>query len=249
MENSYLVKVPGGGLTLEEIADSYLELIESDFNMTIDEMAVYLSCSYDYVQEKIAPYIHHIYINSVANKALFTHDTKGVHTHLFTKRKLFSRSGFQQFLFNESVLLVDRERYYVNELSLAAREKLNEMAKNSKNKTTISEAFETVAVQQAKKIYSKLALESKDIKKTKINNFPTKLYSLKDLLDGIEELNMKFQYKVVVYRYLKKQGIPKVKLHSLVRYRQEDLRKVADCSFPLAIEKEKLLSSLENILQ
>ncbi|KIQ87413.1 hypothetical protein RW25_15810 [Bacillus sp. L_1B0_8] len=249
MENSYLVKVSGGGLTLEEIADSYLELIESDFNMTIDEIAVYLSCSYDYVQAKIAPYIHHIYINSVANKALFTHDTKGVNTHLFTKRKLFSRSGFQQFLFNESVLLIDRERYYVNELSLAAREKLNEIAKNSKNKTTISEAFETVAVQQAKKTYSKSVLESKDVKKIEISNFPTKLYSVKDLLDGIEELNMKFQYKVVVYRYLKKQGIPKVKLHSLVRYRQEDLRKVADCSFPLAIEKEKLLSSLENILQ
>ncbi|PEY47891.1 hypothetical protein CN348_24300 [Bacillus cereus] len=249
MENLYLVKVPGGGLTLEEIADSYLELIESDFNMTIDEIAVYLSCSYDYVQEKIAPYIHHIYINSVANKALFKHNTKEVHTHLFTKRKLFSRSGFQQFLLNESVLLVDRERYYVNELSAAAQEKLNEMAKSSKNKTTISEVFEKVAVQQAKKIYSKSALESKDIKKVEVSNFPTKLYSVKDLLNGVEELNMKFQYKVIVYRYLKKQGIPKVKLHSLVRYRHEDLKKVADCSLPHAIEKGKLLSCLENILQ
>ena len=69
------------------------------------------------------------------------------------------------------------------------------------------------------------------------------------MLNGIEELNMKFQYKVVVYRYLKKQGIPKLKLQSLVRYRHEDLKKVAVCSFPLAIEKEKLLSRLENILQ
>lgn len=123
MDSEFLIKIPGKGLSLEEIASSYLELIEDDFNITIEEMADYLSCSYDYVQRNIAPCIYHVYINSVANKALFTHCEGSKYVELFTKRKLFSRSEFQQFLLKESVLLVDRQRYYLDELSIASRRK------------------------------------------------------------------------------------------------------------------------------
>ncbi|MBU5220572.1 hypothetical protein KQI67_28840 [Bacillus albus] len=49
MENEFLVKIDGAGRILESIASLYLRLIEDDFNITIDEMADYLSCSYDYV--------------------------------------------------------------------------------------------------------------------------------------------------------------------------------------------------------
>jgi hypothetical protein len=55
MENEFLVKIDGARQTLKSIASLYLRLIEDDFNMTIDEMADYLSCSYDYVQKNIAP--------------------------------------------------------------------------------------------------------------------------------------------------------------------------------------------------
>ncbi|WP_254914876.1 hypothetical protein [Bacillus thuringiensis] len=79
MESEFLVKINGNGESLEEIASLYLRLIEEDFNMTIDEMASYLSCSYDYVQKNIAPYIHHVYINSVANKALVTYGEDSDH--------------------------------------------------------------------------------------------------------------------------------------------------------------------------
>lgn len=61
MESEFLVKAPGVEQNLEGIASLYLELIEDDFNITIDEMAAYLGCSYDYIQKYIAPYIHHIY--------------------------------------------------------------------------------------------------------------------------------------------------------------------------------------------
>ncbi len=64
MESEFLVKINGEGQTLESIASLYLGLIKDDFNMTIDEMADYLSCSYDYVQKNIAPYVHHIYIST-----------------------------------------------------------------------------------------------------------------------------------------------------------------------------------------
>ncbi|HHB2075623.1 TPA: hypothetical protein ACOQ39_006110, partial [Bacillus cereus] len=88
MESEFLVKIAGEGQSLEGIASLYLGLIEDDFNITIDEMANYLSCSYDYVQKNIAPYIHHVYINSVANKALVTHGEESEYIELFTKRKL-----------------------------------------------------------------------------------------------------------------------------------------------------------------
>lgn len=79
-------------------------MIADGFNMIIDKMADYLSCSDDYVQRNIAPYIHHICIDSVANKALFTHGEGRKYRELFTKRQLFSRSEFEQCIMKESVL-------------------------------------------------------------------------------------------------------------------------------------------------
>ncbi|WP_257128364.1 hypothetical protein [Bacillus wiedmannii] len=232
---------------MEEIASSYLELIEDDFNITIEEMADYLSCSYDYVQRNIAPCIYHVYINSVANKALFTHCEDSKYVELFTKRKLFSRSEFQQFLLKESVLLVDRQRYYLDELSIASREKLMGLAKKQEQKTT-TKMFETIALQQTSLLYSKTDLMNKVVKEFPVSELPMKLYSLKDLLDGIDDLNLKFRYKVSVYRYLEKQGIPKMKIQSLIRYRREDLENTAVYSLPLLVDKKEVLTSIEKML-
>ncbi|MCR6856615.1 hypothetical protein P5G86_24095 [Paenibacillus jamilae] len=249
MESEFLVKINGNGESLEGIASLYLRLIEEDFNMTIDEMANYLSCSYDYVQKNIAPYIHHVYINSVANKALVTYEEDSEHRELFTKRKLFSRTGFQRFLLGESVLLGNRERYYLNELSSIAREKLSRMAENQEQETTITKLFETIVLQQANILYSKTQLMNKVVKEFPLSKLPVKLYSLKDLLDGIEDLNIKFRYKVLVYRYLKQQGIPRIKMQSLIRYRREDLEDTAVFSLPLVVDKERLISNVEKFLE
>lgn len=249
MESEFQVKINGEGQTLESIADLYLGLIEEDFNMTIDEMADYFSCSYDYAQKNIAPYIHHIYINFVAKKALNKHGDTSKHIDLFTKRKLFSRIDFQQFVLEESVLLCDRERYYLSELSAAAREKLEGIVKIQEKETTVSKGFEDIALQQAKKLYSEAELKSKVNKKLAISELPVKLYSLKELVEGIEELNIKFRYKVLVYRHLESQGIPKIKIQSLIRYRREDLEKTAVFSLPLVVDKDEILLSVERFLE
>ncbi|MFB2548700.1 helix-turn-helix domain-containing protein [Bacillus cereus group sp. MYBK163-2] len=249
MESEFLVKINGEGQTLESIAALYLGLIEEGFNMTIDEMADYLSCSYDYVQKNIAPYVHHIYINSVANKALVTHAEESEHIGLFTKRKLFSRKGFEEFILNESILLSDRERYYLNELSSAAIERLGEMSKNQEKNSTTSKMYETIALQQVESLYSEAELKGKSVKEFVVGEFPVKLYSLKDLLNGIEDLNISFRYKVMVYRYLKQQGIPKMKIQSLIRYRREDLESIAVFSLPLVVDKKEILSRVEKKLK
>lgn len=248
MDSEFLIKIPGKGLSLEEIASSYLELIEDDFNITIEEMADYLSCSYDYVQRNIAPCICHVYINSVANKALFTHCEDSKYVELFTKRKLFSRSEFQQFLLKESVLLVDRQRYYLDELSITSREKLVGLAGKQEQKTTTTKMFETIALQQTSLLYSKTDLMNKVVEEFPVSELPMGLYSLKDLLDGIDDLNLKFRYKVSVYRYLEKQGIPKMKIQSLIRYRREDLESTAVYSLPLVVDKKEVLTSIEKML-
>jgi len=249
VESKFLVKINGNGESLEGIASLYLRLIEEEFNMTIDEMANYLSCSYDYVQKNIAPYIHHVYINSVANKALVTYGEDSEHRELFTKRKLFSRTEFQRFLLEESVLLGDCERYYLNELSSTAREKLSRMAENQEQETTITKLFETIALQHTNILYSKTQLMNKVVKEFPLSNFPVKLYSLKDLLGGIEDLNIKFRYKVMVYRYMKQQGIPRIKIQSLIRYRREDLEDTAVFSLPLVVDKERIISNVEKFLE
>ncbi|WP_329767380.1 hypothetical protein [Bacillus nitratireducens] len=35
---------------------------------------------------------------------------------------------------------------------------------------------------------------------------------------------------------MKKQGIPRVKFQLLIKYRKENLKSIADCSFPLVVE-------------
>ncbi|MEC3226092.1 hypothetical protein P9027_29685 [Bacillus thuringiensis] len=249
MESEFLVKINGEGQTLESIATLYLGMIEEDFNMTIDEMADYFSCSYDYVQKNIAPYIHHIYINFVANKALNKHGDKSKYIELFTKRKLFSRIGFQQFVLDKSVLLCDRERYYLNDICAAAREKLEVIVKKQEKETTVSKGFEDIALRQAKKLYSDAELKSKVTKELAISELPVKLYSLKELVEGIEDLNIKFRYKVLVYRHLESQGIPKIQMQSLIRYRREDLEKTAVFSLPLVVDKGETLSNVEKFLE
>lgn len=134
MKDKYLIKIEGKGLTLEEIADSYYELIDSDFNMTINDMANYLRCSYDYIQKNIAPYVHHLYINSVANKALVQNYNDSEYFNLFTKRKLFSRMDFQDFILRESVLLLTKERYYIDDLHEDTREVLSGLVEKSDEK-------------------------------------------------------------------------------------------------------------------
>ncbi|HHB2075414.1 TPA: hypothetical protein ACOQ39_005888, partial [Bacillus cereus] len=128
-------------------------------------------------------------------------------------------------------------------------ENLGEIAKSQERKTTTSKMFEIIALQQTNFLYSKTELMNKVVKEFAISEFPVKLYSLKNLLDGIEDLNMKFQYKVTFYRYLKQQGIPKIKVQSLIRYRKEDLENTAVFSLPLVVDKKEILSSVEKILQ
>ncbi len=249
MESEFLVRIPGKGLPLEEIAFSYLIRIEDDFNMTIGEMANYLSCSYDYVQKNIAPYIRHVYINAVANRALVKYGGKSKYTHLFTKRKLFSRNDFQDFLLKESVLLVDRNKYCVSELSEAASKKLKIIAENQEKKTTTIEAFQKIATKKVKDLYSKIELQDKKVKTVVVSEMPVKLYSLKDFLEGIKDLNLQFRYKATVYQYLQAKGIPKIKVQSLVRYRREDLEENVDIAFPLIVDKERLLSAIESEIE
>lgn len=145
-------------------------------------------------------------------------------------------------------MLGDRERYYLNELSSTAREKLSGMAENQEKETTITKLFENIALQQANILYSKTKLISKVVREFLLNNFPVKLYSLKDLLNGIEDLNIKFRYKVMVYRHLKQQGIPRIKVQSLIRYRREDLEDIAVFSLPLAVDKKRIISNIEKFL-
>lgn len=122
------------------------------------------------------------------------------------------------------------------------------MAENQEQETTITKLYETIVLQQANILYSKTQLISKVVREFPLNNFPVKLYGLKDLLNGIEDLNIKFRYKVMVYRYLKQQGIPRIKVQSLIRYRRKDLEDIAVFSLPLAVDKKRIISNIEKFL-
>lgn len=83
----------------------------------------------------------------------------------------------------------------------------------------------------------------------RLANSQQNLYSLKDLLDGIEDINMKFRYNVLVYRYLERQGIPKIKVLSLIQSRSEDIKNKAVFSLPILVDKKEILSSVDKFLE
>lgn len=238
-ESNKLVKVSGEGIGLEGISSLYIDYIRNDFNMTISEMASYLSCSYGYVQKNIAPNIKHVLLNDVARKALFEYERESEYNYLFTKRKLFSRSDFNRFIIETSELIVTSERYCLDDLNDQAKDALLKKAKQNEEK--------------AKKIYFELAQKATptfyndtSVRVEKMNKIPEQLYSLKDLTNN--KLNLAFNYNIEVYRFLKKKGVPKVSLQSLVRYRKEDLERDVVFTLPININKREFINLIEKDL-
>ncbi|CAM4407422.1 hypothetical protein BAMA_10360 [Bacillus manliponensis] len=242
------IKIAGKGLSLEDIASVYLDLIETDFDMTISEMADYLSCSYDYIQKNIAPVISHIYINSVAKKALQLHESDSGQDHLFTKRKLFSRSSFGKYILENTSIVVSKNRYLFHDLSESSRRKLQQLASSTGEDDLSFDLFKSIAIEQAKNKYSSVDLEDRTVKKLPLSKFPEKLYSLKEIMEGKTDSELKFNYKMEFYRYIEKQGIPKIEFQSLIRYKKEDLEKKAVFLLPLTVVKGDLLEAVEEFI-
>lgn len=223
-----LIKVKGSGKPLEGIAAEYLQMMENGFNLTAEEIAEYLRCSYVYVIKNMQQHIRHIVINaSVARKALIRYGMEEQdYTHLFTKRKLFYRPDFEQYFLKNAELVTSYERYDLDDLSVEAWEKLLLLANG---KESIVQRLFKELVKMATKVFTSSELELTQ----PLDKLPKRLYSVKDLVtEGIG--NRTFKDTRNVYFFLEKYSVKKVRFGSLIRFREDDLQQ--------ALEKPPLIT-------
>lgn len=103
------------GETWGEITYNYLSYFQDGWTVTIDEIANYLRCSYDYVLRNVSKEIPHIYINRAANKALYQYfvDQQGSSLYdeffpLITKKYLYHLDNVKKY-FLENMIVVKEE--------------------------------------------------------------------------------------------------------------------------------------------
>ncbi|MDK7667361.1 MULTISPECIES: hypothetical protein [Cytobacillus] len=221
-DETNLIKIEGQGRTKEDICLSYLEFINSGFSLTIEEIASYLRCTYQYVLDKIVPEVPHIRITEVSKLMLFKyaieHDLDEEISSLFVKRILFHRGEFQRYVCNSAESVISFKRFYERdfeaEVVLQMKQKLAILNQKSTGKSITFEKY----MQRVMDSFMWRHFKNEPITKPKIDIFPPQLFSQRDLMN-IFGVN----HKVEFYRHLDTLGINKVKLNNLVRYRVDEV--------------------------
>lgn len=202
-----LYKVDGQGLKLLDIVNEYINLMEDDYNLTVDDLAYYIGCGRDYVVNSLKQHIKHIRINTVVREAIKEYQIKDYisisdQTYmLFMKRILFSQENFKRFILENC-----KVQHQYKKLKF---EEFNFEVDSVRQKDEL--------IHKLNDISYKLFGECTEPVIKSIDYMPKKLYSMKELKQ-IHGLN----YNVEFYRFTYKFAVNKIKLFNNVRYDIED---------------------------
>ncbi|MEG0296834.1 MAG: hypothetical protein RR620_08940 [Clostridium sp.] len=98
-----LLKVNGEKKSREAIGQKYIDLIEDDYNVTVDEICDYLRVSKPYFN-RYKTDIKHISISTTVRTMCIPAALQGEEFPLITKRILYSRSDFERFILENVVI-------------------------------------------------------------------------------------------------------------------------------------------------
>ncbi|MBH8609117.1 hypothetical protein [Thermoactinomyces sp. CICC 10521] len=234
-QESKVVLIEGQGRALVDIVGEYISYIASGFDLTMNEIAEYLGCSYNFVQRHVQGKVRHIQINEVARMGLFEFEGDSEYRPLFTKRRLFDRNDFfRRFIPQEATISKPGERFFLEDLSPIARQKLMEKAHFSESEAV--KIFQSMVKDAPKRTRGKRNPEP-------LGYTPKELLSLRDIVE-----TKMFNYNMESYRYIAKNAIPKIKLYSLVRYDRQDVERQPAAILPLGVSKKSVLNWIENQL-
>ncbi|WP_028778746.1 hypothetical protein [Shimazuella kribbensis] len=229
-----LIIIDGQDRNPEEIADDYREYMREGYNLSTEEIADYLRCNYQTAHRKFTSTLRRIGITERARNILFTSEIDDEDlVPLFTKRRLYNRADFEEFLLDQAHWVITRDAYRFSDLSEDVLERLEYWAEK---KELSSEAmFLNLAI-----CTDPSHVRDESSRQVQIMEVPQKIVSMRDLLN-------KFGYSATAYRYIERYAIPKIKIGNLVRYNDEDFKERDDSvifTLPVSIPKEKFLAKL-----
>lgn len=225
-QDDNLIKIEGQGQTATTIFYEYLRYINDEqFSLTTEDIANYLSCSYQYVTETILPHVTHIRINESARSILVKHSEETGEgeeiSHLFMKRVLFQVSSFKSFIMNQAEYKSTYRRFIKNDFDEGMLQSLeNELEQYNEGKKkpiSISWLLQSAMDQLIPKYFTVEPV----IKP--LSAFPS-LLSQREIMEQYQ-----IPYKVSFYRMIERQGINKVHIGNLVRYVKDELEEDYMC--------------------
>lgn len=220
-----LIMVSGKERLWTAIVHDYIQLIESGFDLTLEEMAAYFDCTPEFAMKHFRGRFRHILITRTVrkmlmkamNEQLISEDEPWV--PLLKKRVLFCRLDLQDFV---KELPVETRFGYLDWSHFS----FGPEALAKPGQPTNDAAGRLVLTQAALKLYGE---EHPVIQP--LGCLPDRLYSLKSL----KELR-KDRHNVETYRYLERMGANKIKFRGLVRY---DLNSFKDKAAAVPIQAFK----------
>lgn len=218
-----LIHIKGKDKSLEDIAELYIEKMEEGFNLTAEEMASYLKCSYRHVL-KFQSHIRHIVIDQhVGRRSLVIH--KQDHEkfgHLFTNRKLFYRPDFVKYILENAELVTTYRQYTMEDFDPKVIEHLTKTLKKWTPRQFISDILTHV--------HKEIPADEESEKVEKLSCFPEELHSVTSLMQhGFltnpedPESRITWTHDRYIYHFLRNLGVKKVRIGNIIRYRREDL--------------------------
>jgi hypothetical protein len=229
-----LIIIDGQNRNPEEIADDYREYMREGYNLCTEEIANYLRCNYQTAHRKFTSSLRQIGITERARNILFSSEINGEElTPLFTKRRLYNRADFEEYLLGQAYWVITRDAYRFSDLSEDILERLKYWAE--KKELSPEAMFLNLAI-----CTDPSHVSNESSRQEQMVELPQKIVSMRDLLN-------KFKYSATAYRYIERYAISKIQIGNLIRYNDEDFKERDDSvvfTLPIAIPKENFLAKL-----
>lgn len=233
-----LIIIDGKNRHPNDIAGEYHTHMREGYNLCIEEIAEYLRCDYQTAFRKFTNPLRRIGITEIARNILFTSEIDGGElTPLFTKRRLYNRHDFKEYLLEEAHRIITRAAYRFSDLSRDTHDRLRYWA--DKKDMSLEDLFIGLAV-----CTDPSQDREEPFRLEKMKDLPNTILSMKDLLN-------RFRYNTIAYRHIERYAIPKIQIGNLVRYNNEDFKEVDDSvifTLPVSISKEEFIAKIERKL-
>jgi hypothetical protein len=226
-EDTQVLIEPGRAI---EIAEQYVDYIESGFNVTLEDICSYLGCSYKYAINNISHKVKHIRITQKARFITFMVYNQGYlnisseDILLMNKRILFHKTSFKEYLLKNIKVHREYVKFDTDYLLSQFPDEINNLVRLVKEnkKSKIPLFYLNMA---AKELYEERFTEEELPVATvtyfkDINELPDKFYSLKELQEAFN-----VQHEMILRRLIDNCGANKYMYGNLVRYDKNQINR------------------------
>lgn len=234
IDDDNTVTVEGIGRDLGDISTDYLQLMELDFNLSTNNIVDYLRVTTGYVQKDVVKYLRKIPITGQVRRGLRLYYQKHRLTFLFSKRRLYSRTDFQNYLLERANEEKTYHRLYYNDFSPDFLERVAKIAGIKRKTNFVFKKDEEESFEEYKRnlsiplskltemVQPKLRLQQESVNtEHKLEKMPDQLMSMQDIIKYFE-----FDHVPQGYKLVEERRVPKIYIDNLVRYSKEQVMKI-----------------------